>query len=106
MTSRETPPSIMAADNVCNVDTYKSLSPSSSVEAAFSIRIVDIDSYQSPPLAGLDVCYSDFSGEPIKSVPVIRVFGSTPAGQKTCLHVHGAFPYLSVPSLEEKPSER
>lgn len=85
---------------------YKSPSPFSSPEATFSVRIVDIDSYTSPPLPDLDVTYSDFSGEPVKRVPVIRVFGSTPAGQKTCLHVHGAFPYLLVPSMEEKPSER
>lgn len=96
----------MAENNVCNVETSGSFSPPSSLEAAFSVRIVDIDSYQGPPLSGLDVCYSDLSGEPIKSVPVVRVFGSTPAGQKTCLHVHGAFPYLFVPSIEEKPSER
>ena len=34
---------------------------------------------------------------PIKQVPLIRLYGSTPVGQKTLLHVHGVFPYVYVP---------
>ena len=52
------------------------------------VRIVGIDWYMSPPVPGLDVCFSYFEGTPIHEVPVIRVFGSTPAGQKACVHVH------------------
>ncbi|KAJ0912775.1 putative DNA-directed DNA polymerase [Helianthus annuus] len=63
----------------------------------FSVRIVSIDYYMSPPIQGLDFCYSRFQGGKVNEVPVIRVYGSTPAGQKTCLHIHRALPYLYVP---------
>ncbi|KAL9684884.1 hypothetical protein QQ045_022326 [Rhodiola kirilowii] len=63
----------------------------------FSVRIVDIDYYMAPPIPEIDICYSSFQGGKVNEVPVIRIFGSTPAGQKTCLHVHKALPYLYVP---------
>ena len=52
------------------------------------VRIVCIDYYLAPPLAQVDVCYSSFGGTAIDRVPVVRVFGSTPAGQKACVHLH------------------
>ncbi|XP_060094185.1 DNA polymerase zeta catalytic subunit [Heteronotia binoei] len=63
----------------------------------FSVRVVTADYYMSSPLPGLDPCQSHFREAPVKRVPVVRVFGATPSGQKTCLHLHGIFPYLYVP---------
>ncbi|KAI6684892.1 hypothetical protein NL676_030805 [Syzygium grande] len=68
--------------------------------AIFSVRIVSIDYYMARPIPDFDVCYSSFQGEKVNEVPVIRVYGSTPAGQKTCLHVHKALPYLYVPCAD------
>ncbi|XP_042518598.1 DNA polymerase zeta catalytic subunit [Macadamia integrifolia] len=63
----------------------------------FSLRIVSIDYYMAPPIPDLDISYSSFQGGKVNEVPVIRIYGSTPAGQKTCLHVHRALPYFYVP---------
>uniref|UniRef100_UPI00398F6E42 DNA polymerase zeta catalytic subunit n=1 Tax=Pristiophorus japonicus TaxID=55135 RepID=UPI00398F6E42 len=63
----------------------------------FAVRIVTADYYMSSPLKGLDVCFSEFRGNEVTRVPVVRIFGPTAAGQKTCLHLHGTFPYLYVP---------
>ncbi|KAL6896569.1 hypothetical protein ACP4OV_007141 [Aristida adscensionis] len=66
-----------------------------------SVRIVSLDYYMAPPLPGLDFSRSPFHGEEVEEVPVIRIYGSTPAGQKTCLHVHRVLPYFYVPCPEE-----
>ncbi|XP_072218923.1 DNA polymerase zeta catalytic subunit isoform X3 [Leuresthes tenuis] len=63
----------------------------------FAVRIVTADYYLASPIKDLDVGYSDFRQSDVKKVPVVRIFGSTPAGQKTCLHLHGVFPYIYVP---------
>lgn len=76
---------------------------SQSDSSVFSVRIVSIDHYMAPPIPGFDVCYSSFQGEKVNEVPVIRIYGSTPAGQKTCLHVHRALPYLYVPLADMLP---
>ena len=55
----------------------------------FVVRLVSIDYYMTRPIPGLDDCYSQLEGKAIDQVPVIRIFGSTPSGQKTCMHVHG-----------------
>lgn len=69
----------------------------------FSVRIVSLDYYMAPPIPDLDICYSSFQGGMVKEVPVIRIYGSTPVGQKTCLHVHRALPYLYVPCTDLMP---
>ncbi|XP_055816734.1 DNA polymerase zeta catalytic subunit [Solanum dulcamara] len=66
----------------------------------FSVRIVSVDYYMTAPLPGFDICYSSFQGGRVNEVPVIRVYGATPAGQKTCLHLRGALPYFYVPCSE------
>ncbi|KAL8028904.1 hypothetical protein ABFX02_14G193000 [Erythranthe guttata] len=69
----------------------------------FSVRIVSIDYYMAPPVHELDISYSTFHGGKVSEVPVIRIYGSTPAGQKTCLHVHRALPYLYIPCSDVGP---
>ncbi|KAJ7341843.1 hypothetical protein JRQ81_007346 [Phrynocephalus forsythii] len=71
--------------------------PPRAVASMFSLRVVTADYYLSSPLPGLDPCQSHFREAPVKKVPVVRIFGATPAGQKTCLHLHGIFPYLYIP---------
>ncbi|KAE8602678.1 hypothetical protein XENTR_v10014081 [Xenopus tropicalis] len=63
----------------------------------FFLRLVTADYYLAAPLPGLDVTRSHFRDGPVRRVPVVRVFGATPAGQRACLHLHGIFPYLYTP---------
>lgn len=91
------------------------------------VRIVTVDHYMSSPIPELDVTYSDFRKSSIRHVPVIRIFGSTPSGRlqfisiisslvilfvvikivlsgiKTCVHVHGVFPYICIPYDGSEP---
>ena len=71
----------------------------------FVMRIVSLDYHLAAPLPGVDVAYSHFAGEAVEQVPVVRIFGSTPAGQRCCLHLHKAFPYFYVPYEEDLPSD-
>lgn len=78
----------------------------SQAETLFSCRIVTADYYLAHPVKGLDACYSDLTSSAVERVPVIRVFGATPAGQKCCVHVHGVFPYIHVPCPSNGPADR
>lgn len=62
----------------------------------FSIRIVALDHYMAPPTPGLDVTFSSLEGIAVDLVPIVRVFGSTPAGQRVCLHLHQVCAYTAL----------
>ncbi|KAL4942212.1 hypothetical protein BDV06DRAFT_192711 [Aspergillus oleicola] len=65
----------------------------------FQVRLNCVDHYQANP-SDLDPPLPYREGNSDKGywpkVPVIRIFGTTETGQKICVHVHGAFPYLYV----------
>ena len=69
--------------------------------AMISVRLITMDHYMSSPSSDtsndFDPVYSMFRSATIQRVPVLRVFGTTAAGQKACLHIHGIFPYLYAP---------
>lgn len=46
-----------------------------------SVRIVTADYYLASPIKDLDVSYSSFRESDVKRVPVVRIFGATPAGE-------------------------
>ena len=73
----------------------------------FSVRIVNSDFYIADPIPDLDVRNSKFrENTSAAKVPVIRIYGATPSGQKTCLHVHGIFPYIYVPYDGTQPTDK
>lgn len=66
----------------------------------FDIRIVHADFYMSKPERHFDDI-SQLTHKGTK-IPIIRLFGVTPSGQKGCVHVHDCYPYFYV----ELPSAR
>jgi hypothetical protein len=95
----------------------KAMSPTMTAAAAagagreppfeFSIRIIALDHSMEQPHELFDRTHSSVvsgahgSPVPLAAVPVIRVFGATPHGQRSCLHVHQVHPYFYVPYLED-----
>nr|CAD1833332.1 unnamed protein product [Ananas comosus var. bracteatus] len=90
--------------------------------AVFSVRVVSLDYYMAPPIPDLDLCYSPFHGGLLSlslslslSLAIALYFQGgegaggaghkdlrfDSAGQKTCLHVHRALPYLYIPCPNE-----
>ena len=63
--------------------------PPSPPAGPFVLRIVDIGYAMAKPLPGVDACIVPLSGEAATQVPVVRIYGATPAGQKALLHLHG-----------------
>ncbi|EED13839.1 DNA polymerase zeta catalytic subunit, putative [Talaromyces stipitatus ATCC 10500] len=65
----------------------------------FRVRLNCIDDYQAVPTE-FDPPVPFAAGASQRTarpkVPVIRAFGATETGQKVCVHIHGAFPYLYI----------
>jgi hypothetical protein len=75
----------------------------------FEVRVTAVDWTMAKPLKLFDRTHSAILASaggqplPLSAVPVVRVFGATPAGQRCCVHVHQAFPYCYVPYVDEWP---
>ena len=91
------PPSNPVAPPPATAPTPAPPPPLPPTEEPFTVRIVSLDYYLAPPIQALDPTWSELEGTGVHRVPVIRIFGSTPLGQKTCLHVHGVLPYFYIP---------
>ncbi|KAG8828876.1 DNA polymerase zeta [Serendipita sp. 401] len=65
-----------------------------SQEAELRVRINVIDHIMAEP-GPLDDP-GNAQGIPARRVPVIRIFGDTPTGEKACAHVHQVFPYFYI----------
>ncbi|KAK5086605.1 DNA polymerase zeta [Lithohypha guttulata] len=82
------------------------------MEDLFRCRINNVDHYQATPIADFDPPVPDIragfkgKGKNVPKVPIIRVFGATPTGQKVLMHIHGVFQYTYIEysgSLQKEP---
>lgn len=75
----------------------------------FEVRVTAVDWGMQKPSRIFDRTHSAVAvssgGAPLQlgMVPVVRVFGATPAGQRCCVHVHQVFPYCYAPYVDEWP---
>ena len=81
-----------------------SSSSASSASPALCLRITHITSTLSPPLHSLIPYYAPSHlataippGCLPAQLPVLRIFGTTPALQKICANIHLCYPYFYVP---------
>ena len=63
----------------------------------FRVRLINIDHILTVP-GPLDrtQCAFNAEGQTLRKVPILRIFGATPAGQRVCLHIHNVYPYCYV----------
>lgn len=70
---------------------------SASSEPFFRVRLINIDHILTTPTP-LDrtQCAFNAEGHTLRKVPILRIFGATPAGQRVCVHIHNVYPYCYI----------
>ncbi|EST07879.1 DNA-directed DNA polymerase, family B, multifunctional domain protein [Kalmanozyma brasiliensis GHG001] len=70
---------------------------SASSDPFFRVRLINIDHVLTIP-GPLDrtQCAFNAEGLTLRKVPILRIFGATPAGQRVCVHVHNVYPYCYI----------
>ena len=86
----------MASSSSSNAPHVAAAGTGSSAREPFRMRIVFRDHLQLTPTHSSDVSRSPLTEREPFRIPVIRLFGITPGGQRACLLVHGYLPYFYV----------
>ncbi|GAC92644.1 hypothetical protein PHSY_000198 [Pseudozyma hubeiensis SY62] len=70
---------------------------SASSDPFFRVRLINIDHILTAPTP-LDrtQCAFNAEGHTLRKVPILRIFGATPAGQRVCVHIHNVYPYCYI----------